>query len=144
MEAANIGASELPGLTLHVMEDELSSCAGKTFQAAGTIVLSAEVHDLDIFEEVKEKLDGMTVHTVNDVPQALVKAAQRRAKKAEQKMMDTTENSRKRIDELEAQLSFTLQEKDSLKGRLEQALVEKKKLEEALAWADQALQSRST
>lgn len=143
MEAANIGSDELPGLTLHVMEDELTGCAGKTFKAGGRIVLSAEVHNLDIFDEVKEKLDGMTVHTVNDVPQALVRAAQRRAKRAEQKMMDISEDTRKRVDELEAQLSFALQERDNFKGQLEQALAEKKSLEEALEWADESLQSRS-
>jgi len=144
MEPANLGVGELPGLTLHVIEDTLASCAGKAFKAAGMITLQAEVHDLDIFDEVKEKLDGMTIHTVNDVPQALVKAAQRRAKKAEQRMMDHTEESRRRIDELESQLSFALHERENFRAQLEQALNEKKALEEALAWADQALQSRST
>lgn len=143
MEAANIGAGQLPGLTLHVMQDELSGCAGKKFKAHGQIVLSAEVHDYGIYEEVKEKLDGMTVHTVNDVPQALIKAAQRRAKKAEQRQMETSEQSRRRVDELEANLSFTTQERDALRFQLEEAQREIAQLRETVDWQDQAMQSRS-
>ncbi len=143
MEAANLGADQLPGLTLHVATSELAHCAGQKFKAVGRITLSAEVHDLDTFGEVMDKLDGMTVHTVNDVPQALVKAAQRRAKKAEQKMMETNEDSRRRIDELEAQLSFALHERDNFRAQLSTVLEENRNLADALQWADEALKSRS-
>lgn len=143
MESAQSESEDLPGLTLHVIHEELASCAGRNFQAAGKIHLSAEVHDLGVFDDVVEKLDGMTVHTVNDVPQALVKAAQRRAKRAEEKMMSLTEESRNRIDQLEAELSFARQERDTYRGQLEQALATNAELTEALRWADEALQSRS-
>lgn len=143
MESAQSSSEDLPGLTLYVVQEELSSCAGKSFKAAGKILLSAEVHDLGIFDDVLEKLDGMTIHTVNDVPQALVKAAQRRAKRAEEKMMSLTEDSRNKIDQLEAALSFARQELENYKGQLSQALAANAELTEALRWADEALQSRS-
>ncbi len=144
MEAANIGADQLPGLTLHVMKDELTGCAGRKFKASGQILLAAEVHDFDTFDEVKEKLDGMTVHTVNDVPQALIKAAQRRAKRAEEKQVENTENSRRRIDELEARLSFMEQEKNSLQFQLETAQRELAELRETVEWQDGVIQSHSS
>uniref|UniRef100_UPI00311D9102 hypothetical protein n=1 Tax=Erythrobacter sp. TaxID=1042 RepID=UPI00311D9102 len=76
-------------------------------------------------------------------PQALVKAAQRRAKRAEEKMMSLTEDSRNKIDQLEAALSFARQELENYKGQLSQALAANAELTEALRWADEALQSRS-
>lgn len=130
---------DVPGLTLYVKESDLQHCAGKQFKATGFITLRAEVHELDIWDQVVEKLEGMTIYTVNDLMGAVIQSAQRRANRAEKKAMKTMEEARKRVDELEAVNSFLESDNERLKRELTQALKERDELQEVVDVQDQAM-----
>lgn len=115
---------ELPGLTLRVHEKTLSPCAGSEFKATGLITLSVEVKELDVWDKVVEKLDGLAIYSVSTITETLVEAARRRANKAEQIAMRSTEESRAQIEQLESALSFRQADVDNLKNQLGAALAE--------------------
>lgn len=133
---------DLPGLTLYVREQLLSPCAGETFKSTGFITLRAEVSDYAVWDQIVEKLDGMVIYTVNDLTGAVIQAAQRRANRAEKQAMETMEQARARVDELEASLSFMERDNENLKGQLAQALKEKQELQEVVDVQDQVLDAR--
>lgn len=133
---------DLPGLTLYVKEQLLSPCAGETFNSTGFITLRAEVSDYAVWDQIVDKLDGMVTYTVNDLTGAVIQAAQRRANRAEKQAMETMEQARARVDELEASLSFMERDNENLKGQLAQALKEKQELQEVVDVQDQVLDAR--
>lgn len=133
---------DVPGLTLYVKEHDLQHCAGKNFAATGFITLRAEVNELDIWDKVVEKLEGMTVYTVNDLSGAVIQAAQRRANRAEKKAMETMEEARQRVDELEATTSFLESDNENLKNQLEAVIRERNELQECVDAQDAALEGR--
>lgn len=104
---AAVTQERLPGLTLHLKEQSLQPCAGKELVATGFVVLRAEVHDLQVWDAVVEKLDGMVVYTVNNLADALFTAVQDRANKAEERTLSVAERARVEIDALSARLAFT-------------------------------------
>lgn len=112
---------DLPGLVLRVHEEQLTPCAGQSYLATGYITLTAEVNDLGVWDKVVEKLEGMAVYSVSTLADTLVQAAQRRANQAESMAMQTMEEARARIDQLEASLSFRTAENENLKHQLANA-----------------------
>jgi hypothetical protein len=118
---------ELPGVILYIDSKSLDPCAGDTYKATGTILLTATVTDFDVWEKAVEKLDGMAVYSVSTLPETLVEEAQRRANRAEAAMMQTNEDARARVEELESSLAFRQQEVEQLKflaASKDQALAE--------------------
>lgn len=132
----------LPGLTLYVKEKELTPCAGKEFTSAGFITLRAEVNDLDVWDKVVEKLEGMVIYTVNDLTGAVIQAAQRRANRAESAAMKTMEEARQRVDELEARNSFLENDNRRLQRENASLIRERDELQEVIDVQDQTLQPR--
>jgi hypothetical protein len=131
---------DLPGITLYIKEHELTPCVGKVYKSAGFITLRAEVNDLDVWDRVVEKLDGMTIYTVNDLTGAVIQAAQRRANRAEKQAMKSMEDARRVVDELEARNSFLESDNDNLKRQLEAIIQERDELQEVVDIQDQTLQ----
>jgi len=105
-------------LTFHIKNKTLLPCAGGKFKATGSVTLDAEVGDLEVWDTVIERLDNMTVHTVHDVAGALVAAARKKTQQAEQVAVEVTEDSRKRMDKLEADKSFLEQDAENLRRQL--------------------------
>ena len=135
----NSTKEELPGLTLNISSEELTGCQGSAIKAVGFITLRVEVNDYTIWDKVLEKLDGMTVYTVNDLFGAVMDAAQRRANRAENQVMKTTEEARQQVDELESKLSFTLQDNENLKVQIQQLVAERDELQVTCDALDDAL-----
>jgi hypothetical protein len=131
---------DLPGITLYIKEHELTPCVGKVYKSAGFITLRAEVNDLDVWDRVVEKLDGMTIYTVNDLTGAVIQAAQRRANRAEKQAMKSMEDARRVVDELEARNSFLENDNENLKRQLEAIIQERDELQEVVDIQDQTLQ----
>jgi len=128
-------------MTLHIVEHVLKPCTGKNYKAAGRIVLSAEVADFGIWDEVKERLDGMTIHTVSDMAEALISAAQRRAKKAEKAMMKSNEESRQEVEKLGVELAFTQRKLEEEGNKAEMYANRVMELEEVIRGLDMMLES---
>lgn len=133
---------DLPGLTLYIKDQELTPCVGKMFKSAGFITLRAEVNDLDVWDQVVEKLEGMTIYTVNDLTGAVIQAAQRRANRAEREAMKSMEDARRLVDELDARNSFLESDNENLKRQLEAVVRERNELQEVVDVQDQTLQSQ--
>lgn len=133
---------ELPGLTLYVKEQKLTPCAGQEFKSTGFITLRAEVHDLAIWDKVVERLEGFTVHSVTEVTEAVVMAAQRRANRAEKTAMSTMEQARTEVDRLEADNSFLRSDYERMKGQLAAAATELQELQMVVDAQDAALEAR--
>lgn len=131
---------DLPGLTLYIKEQELTPCAGKEFKSAGFITLRAEVNDLDVWDQILEKLEGMTVYTVNDLTGAVIQAAQRRANRAEGAAMKTMEEARQRVDEFDARNSFLENDNERLRRENAALIKERDELQEVVDIQDQTLQ----
>jgi predicted RNase H-like nuclease (RuvC/YqgF family) len=131
---------DIPGITLYMKEKELTPCAGKLFKSTGFVTLRAEINDLNVWDQVTDKLDGMTVYTVNGLTEAIVQAAQRRATRAEKRAMDTMEQARRSVDDLEAAVSFLERDNENLKGQIAELLRERKELQEVIDVQDAALE----
>lgn len=131
---------DLPGLTFYIKEKELLHCAGKRFKATGIITLRAEIQDLAIWDPVLEKLEGMTIYTVNDLVGCVVQAAQRRANKAEIQAMKTMEDARRVVDELEARNSFLESDNANVHRQLAAVLRERDELQDIVTTQDAVLQ----
>jgi hypothetical protein len=105
---------ELPCVVLRIQEHALTPCAGDLFKATGRITVSAEVTDFAIWDKAVEKLDGMVVYAATTLPETLpetlVECAQRRAVRAEEVAMQVNEDARVRIEALEANIAFRLQD----------------------------------
>lgn len=132
---------DLPGLTLYIKDHELTPCVGKVYKSAGFITLRAEVNDLNVWDQVVEKLEGMTIYTVNDLTGAVIQAAQRRANRAEKQAMKSMEDARRVVDELESRNSFLESDNDNLKRQLAAIVAERDELQEVVDIQDQTLQS---
>jgi hypothetical protein len=117
--------TEPPGLTFYVTSKQLGPPAVEDHKAVGVINLNAVVTDLSVWDAVVDKLDGMVIHTVNDVAGTLVDVAKRRAERAEKQAMSITEESRQEVDRLNADISFKDQEILSLQGQLAQVVQER-------------------
>jgi len=70
---------------------------------------------------VVQKLDGMRVHSVQTLAEALVRVAQVKAATAEQKAAMTVESYRGEIARLESQLAFAAQSIGDMKRQLQAA-----------------------
>ena len=66
--------SSIPGLTFHVESADYKDSA--MFAAKGTVHLSVDIEDLDVWEEVLHRLDGMRVHAVDDFHRQLMTSLQ--------------------------------------------------------------------
>jgi hypothetical protein len=111
----------IPGLTLYVHESAIGPCAAGQHKGAGTITLTAEVDDFEVWDKVVQKLDGMRVHSVQTLAEALVRVAQVKAATAEQKAAMTVESYRGEIARLESQLAFAAQSIGDMKRQLQAA-----------------------
>ena len=101
---------ELPCVVLRIQEHALTPCAGDLFKATGRITVSAEVTDFAVWDMAVGKLDGMAVYAATTLPETLIECAQRRAVRAEEDAMRVNESARARIEELEANVAFRLQD----------------------------------
>lgn len=132
----------VPGITLHLDEQELRHCYGDNYVAAGRLVLRAEVQSFEVWDAVVQRIDGMTVYTAENLAEAIAYAAQRRANRAEQKAAETIEEARQQIEQLEAHLAFMEQEKAHLQGNVAVLQGELAVMKEVVEAQDVALSGR--
>lgn len=130
---------EIPGLVLYVTEHQCDGCPGDAFTTIGKIQLRAEVQDLEIWDQVVEKLHGMTIYTVDSLHEQVARAAQRRANRAEEQAMQVSEEARQQVDELESRCSFLEQEVNNLRGHISILLQERDELNLVIEAQDAAL-----
>lgn len=116
-----MGKEAVPGLTLHISGKKIQGSTGEKYVANCSVTLTAQVSDLAVWDSVLERLDGMTVYTVDDVTDAVIAAAQRRANRAEKQMVDTVERFRQENEQLQSQLSFAQAENDLFRQQLAHA-----------------------
>jgi hypothetical protein len=116
--------AEIPGLTFNVQNHSLGPCAGDEFKALGVVTLTASIHDLDIWDKVVTKLDGLAVYSVTTLTGQLVDVANRRASRAEEAAAKAMEDARALNEELRSSLSFKDAELENLRGQLAMALRE--------------------
>jgi len=111
--------ADVPGVVLYVKEHSENPCHGK-FKASGVVILTSEISDLEVWDKVVEKLDGMPVYTVRSITEGLVDAARKRAKRAEERSIQTMEEARQEVDRMDADLSFSQAEAQRLTGENQQ------------------------
>lgn len=115
---------DIPGLVLHVKESALTPCLGDAFKANGDIRLTVEVSDLEVWDKVVEKLDGLVVYSKATLPEILIEIAQRRADQAHQTAAQAAEDARTRVERLEAELAFERSNGANLQAQLTAAHTE--------------------
>jgi len=99
-----------PGLTFHIVDKSLNPSSVEAHVAQGIITLSAVVSDLEVWDSVVEKLDGMQLYTGSSITSTLVEVAKRRVSEAEVRVGAVEESARQEIDRLTSSLTFKEQE----------------------------------
>ena len=132
----------LPGLVLYMVEHALQPCSGEKFKGTGLIKLRAEVHDFDVWDQVVDRLDGMTVYQSLTLMESVMASIQRRAEKKTAAALQTMEEARVRVEELEAQLSFVLADNERLKQQMSVLVRERDELQEVVDIQDQTLEQK--
>ena len=75
-------SNKIPGVTLCLIEAKLKQAPGSDAKRQGTIVLDATVEDLETWEKVIAKIDGLRIYTVKDLATTLIEVTQIEAKEA--------------------------------------------------------------
>jgi len=84
--------SSIPGLTFHVESADYKDSA--MFAAKGTVHLSVDIEDLDVWEEVLHRLDGMRVHAVDDFHRQLMTSLQQENEQLLERVTKLAEENR--------------------------------------------------
>lgn len=85
----------------------------------GRVELSAEINDLDVWEKVVKKLDGLKLSSVANLAEAMVEVSRKKIIEAEAELERARRQKDAEIEELRQRLSFA----EADKHRLEQRLV---------------------
>lgn len=98
--------ASIPGLVFHIEAQHLGPCVGGEIRAHGIATISADVYDVGVWDRAIEKLNGLVVYAQTVLPEILVEAAQIRAGQAEEEADKVREESRAKIEMLEARNAF--------------------------------------
>ncbi len=120
----------IPGVTLHLKEaTESQPLSGGRYR--GAIELLADITDLDIWNAVAQKLDGMRIYTVSNLSESMIEVSQRKARKAEEELRKQGLESSNELEQLRAALSLLNAELNQAKAVNRQLVVQLKAFEVA-------------
>lgn len=94
-------------MIFHVEEHSLLECPGALFKATGRVILTTEVGNLALWDQVVKKLDGLPVYSATTLAETLVEAVKQRTTKA-------LEDARVEIEQLKASVAFEIDRNDRL------------------------------
>ena len=114
----------IPGVEFSLEQADVKKVNGKT---VGTVVLEAHVNDLDMFDDIQDKLDGLKIYAVEDFQtqvnellredneelESAIETAKRNQTQAEERLKQSESFRSKREEELQ-------RENQALKVRVEQ------------------------
>jgi hypothetical protein len=106
----------IPGLTLWVEAADYK--AATTFKAKGTIQLKVDIDDLEVWEEVIRRLDGMRVHAIDDFHRQLMVSLQQENQELHAQSNRLAEENRAIREEIGQSTSMTTVLVNSLKTRI--------------------------
>lgn len=86
----------------------------KPMEARAHVLLTAEIYNIEVWEQVVKKLDGLTVHTVTDFAVEIVEVMEATHKKEKERLGQDLIAKDAKIAQLEQQLSFAKADKDRL------------------------------
>jgi gamma-glutamylcyclotransferase (GGCT)/AIG2-like uncharacterized protein YtfP len=95
--------NKLPGLTFHVETAQLTNKLGKA-------EIHADVNDVDMWEQVITKLDGLRIYTVEDLATSVMEVLQTENKEEKMAHARQTEELRQQLETLKQRNSFLEQQ----------------------------------
>lgn len=106
----------IPGLTLWVETADYK--AATTFTAKGTIQLKVDIDNLEVWEEVVRRLDGMRIHAIDDFHRHLMVSLQQENQELHARTTKLAEENRAIREEIDHSTSMTTVLVNSLKARI--------------------------
>lgn len=87
---------EIPGVVIRFRTAELRKVGGKKVV---NVVLDAEVHDEEVWEAARKKLDGMKIYTVNDFQTELLHAVRKENEELTKRNEELEKSNKRALDE---------------------------------------------
>jgi hypothetical protein len=75
---------KIPGVTFHLQKGEQLPPANDEHLARGEVILGCEIHDLEVWKDVLEKINGLRIYTVSDLSEAMVSISQKKYRQLEE------------------------------------------------------------
>lgn len=111
-QQASVPVDQIPGITFHV---EASSRSGSAvFKARGRVQLTADIADIEMWEEVVRRLEGFKVYSVDDFYQQIMLALRHENERLTYELARVTELRRTEGEQAAQRLMVTVTSHDIL------------------------------
>jgi glutamyl-tRNA reductase len=97
---------EVPGITLFLVEATRAPTRNPKLKGRGYIRLEADIADDPTWDHVVEKLDGLRIHTVANLAEAIVDAMKAQHAQEVQKLEERLREQEVELQKLRQELSF--------------------------------------
>lgn len=111
----------IPGITFHLEEASLGP--SDTHEASGTVLLTADIHDISLWENVVEQFNEMRVYDQDDLKTAMIELLQDDVEKKEKEQKRLQDEAASKVEHLKhaldeqntrcAHLELELQKKEA-------------------------------
>jgi hypothetical protein len=106
----------LPGLTF--WRESASQLPSDAHKAKGRVVLTADIDDLGMWDEIVRQFDGMRIYAAGDFKEAMIEALQKDKRSIETKLKQKEVEANTELEHLRAENSMLLGERARTEAEL--------------------------